>query len=153
MKNKKGRKNKYETHVKPYLKNIKEWASNATEKDIAKNLGVALSSFMDYKNKYPELQQAIKDGQCNLIMDLQSSLIRNAKGYDYEEKTITKTLEDGSIMKITQKHFPGNTGASIFLLKNLDRENWADNWHNKELKEKELELRKMLAEHQINNDW
>lgn len=154
MKNKAGRKNKYETHVKPYLANIREWASNATEKDIAKNLGVALSSFMAYKNKYPELQQAIVSGQQDLVMDLKSALIKRAKGYDYEEKTVTKSGVDDKepTIQIKQKLMPADVGAAIFLLKNLDRENWADNWHNKELKEKELALKKILAEHQI-NDW
>ena len=152
MKNKAGRKNKYDTHVKPHLAQIKEWASNATEKEIAKNLGIALSSFMDYKNKYPELQQAIKSGQQDLIMDLKSALVQSAKGCTLEEKTITKTLEDGSVMKITQKPVPINTGAAIFLLKNLDKDNWADNWHSVKQKEEELALKKMLAENQV-NDW
>lgn len=153
MKNKAGRKSKYDTHVKPYLSQIKEWAANATEKDIAKNLGIALSSFMDYKNRYPELQEALTYGQQNLIMDLKSALILSAKGYKYEEKTITKTLEDGTVMKISEKYSPVNTGAAAFLLKNLDKNNWSDNWQTIEFKKEELELKKKLAEHQINNDW
>ena len=154
MKNKAGRKNKYDTHVKPHLAQIKEWASNATEKEIEKHLGISLSSFMDYKNRYPELQQAINSGQQSLIMDLKSSLVQRAKGYDYEEKTITKSSDSDKepTIQIKHRHCPADVGAAIFLLKNLDKDNWADNWHNKELKEKELELKKMLAEHQI-NDW
>ena len=90
----------------------------------------------------------------NLIMDLKSSLVKRAKGYDYEEKTVTKSGENDKepTIQIKLRHCPADVGAAIFLLKNIDRENWADNWHNKELKEKELELKKMLAEHQI-NDW
>ena len=109
---------------------------------------------MAYKNKYPELQQAIVSGQQDLIMDLKSALIKRAKGYEYEEKTVTKSGVDDKepTIQIKQKLMPADVGAAIFLLKNLDRENWADNWHNKELKEKELELKRVLAEHQI-NDW
>ena len=154
MKSKAGRKNKYETHVKPYLSKIKEWASEATERDIAKNLGVAVSSFMDYKNKYPELQQALIEGQRNLIMDLKSALILSAKGLNVvEEKTITESANgDKPSIQLKTKQLPINVGAAVFLLKNLDKENWSDNPHNKELKEKELELKKMLAEYQM-NDW
>ena len=147
-----GRKNKYETHVKPYLNQIREWAANATEKDIAKNLGIALSTLNDYKNKHSELQQAIMAGQRDLVMDLKSALIQSTKPQEYEESTITKTLEDGSVMQVKKKYLPMNTGAAIFLLKNLDKENWADNWHNIDIKKEELELKKKLAEHQI-NDW
>ena len=60
MKSKAGRKSKYETHIKPNLDKIKKLASSHLEKDIAKQLGVSVSTFMEMKRKHPELQEALK---------------------------------------------------------------------------------------------
>ena len=44
---------KYDTHVGPRLEEIKAWAGDGmTEEEIAKNFGVAYSTFREYKNKY-----------------------------------------------------------------------------------------------------
>ena len=55
-KNKGGRKGKYETNVKPYFEEIKEWCRTMTEKQIAEKLGVGESTFAAYKNQHPELK-------------------------------------------------------------------------------------------------
>ena len=157
MKNKAGRKNKYDTHIKPYLSQIKEMAANATEKDIAKSLGVSLSTFMDCKNKHPELQEALRAGQQNLIMNLRSALIRKALGYEYEEKTISSNGFDKDGNELTsitihKRIAHPDVGACHLLLKNYDKENWSEDWHQRSIKDQEIKLRQLLVEHQI-NDW
>lgn len=76
-----GRKDRYETNVKPKLKEIKEWIQIMYEKDIAKRLGVSLSSFENYKKKYPDLKAAIEDGKETLIQDLKMSLKKKQKDF------------------------------------------------------------------------
>lgn len=53
-KNKGGRKSKYQSHVEPKLIEDEGWARDGLiDEQIAKNLGVAYSTFKTYINKFP----------------------------------------------------------------------------------------------------
>lgn len=56
--------NKYETNIKPYVKEIEDWTRRgASEKEIACNLNVAYSTFRRYVKKDQELQAALTRGK------------------------------------------------------------------------------------------
>lgn len=56
-----GRPGKYETNVKPRFDEITEWLSiGATEKEIAKNLGINIDTWIEYKKTYSELTDPLK---------------------------------------------------------------------------------------------
>lgn len=149
-----GRKNKYESHVKPYLKQIQEWYGDLDERQIAvEKLGIAVSTFENYKKKYPELQEALKKGKQTLIGDLKASLKKKAKGFYYEETKTCIREEGGKQVKVVEKYkkyAQPDTGAIHLLLKNLD-----EDWHNDDqstidLKRKQLELTERKVEQ---NEW
>ena len=97
---KRGRKSKYETHVKPFFPKILEMCQTMTEAQIAEHLGVGHSAFSEYKNKYPELVEILKKGRQNLVAELRSALIKKAKGYEYvETKTVTEHVKVPEDMK------------------------------------------------------
>lgn len=144
------RPNKYQTHVKPYLEDIKKWCQTMTEKQIARRLGVAYSSWCLYKNDYPELSETIKKGRQNLVTDLKSTLIEKAKGFQYTEKKVIK--QDGVVVReeiYTKSSLP-DVAAINLLLKNYDAENWSNDPAVLELRKKELELKEKQFE---NNEW
>ena len=145
-----GRPNKYETHVKPRLKEIEKFCTYMTEKQIAETLGVAYSSFCEYKNKYPELLESLKKGRESLVLELRSTLIRKAKGFNYSEKKIIK--ENGVVVREEeyQKASLPDVAALNLLLKNYDRENWSNDPQLLDIKRKELELKKEQAKA---NEW
>lgn len=146
-----GRKGKYDEFVKPHLEKIRKWCaeSGATEKEICSTLGIAVSTFNEYKKQHPELMEVLKKGRKELVLDIKCSLAKKARGYDYEEKkTYMKKDENGKDVKyteITTKHQPPSEAAANMLLKNYDK-TWLDNPAMHELKKQELELRKMMAE-------
>lgn len=144
-----GRKSKYDTDIKPYLQQIKEWKKNgATEQQIAKQLGVAMSTFCALKNKYPEFSEALRKSQTEFVADLKGELARLAFKHVLKTKKVYKKQENGvevSYTEITEKDVDGSITAINLLLKNNDKE-WADDPKNLELKRQELELKKMLAE-------
>ena len=149
-----GRKNRYESHVQPFLADISKWYLSLDEGEIAKKLGIAVSTFEKYKRQYPELRQALKDGKQELITELKTSLKKKAKGYYYEEtKTCIRQDANGREIKVVEKYKKyahPDTGAIHLLLKNLD-----DDWRNDdkatiEIKQGQLELAKEKAE---NSDW
>ena len=149
--NKRGRKCKYETNVKPYLKNIKKWIEQgATEKQIAEQLGVAYSSFNEYKLKFSELSEVLKTKNMAVLVDeLRSALVKKALGFEYKEKKeyIKEDPNTGDKTKYieitTRQSLPDTT--AIFGALNIYDETYVKDKASHELKKQELELRKELA--------
>lgn len=55
---------KYETHIKPYVREIEEWARHgASEREIAGKLNVAYSTFRRYVKDDQELKAALNRGR------------------------------------------------------------------------------------------
>lgn len=150
-KNNRGRKSKYGEYVQPRLGEIKKWVRNgATEKQICENLGVAVSSFNEYKNKYPELMEVLKSGRTSLVEELRGALVKSALGFEYtESKTYKKRDEEGneiSYTEIAKKYSTPNVAAINLALKNYDKDQWANDPQMMELRRMELEFKKEMAE-------
>lgn len=145
-----GRKNKYDSHIKPYLKKISEMAKNKTESDIAKELGITIQTLCGYKKEHPELVDALRKGQQSLVSELRSALIKKALGYTYQESDTEITIDaEGNERKkkiIHERYSPEDTGAIHLLLKNYDRDNWSNDWKSLEIKQAQLEIDKRLAD-------
>lgn len=146
----KGRPNKYFSNIQPYLEEISKMALNMTERQIAEELGVGYTAFNDYKRKYPELTEALKKGRKALVIELRGTLIKKAKGFQYSEKKILK--DNGEVVReeIYEKTSLPDVAAINLLLKNYDKENWANDPQELELKKKELKLKE---KHLEQNDW
>jgi hypothetical protein len=100
-----GRKDKYASHVEPKLNIVAAWARNGLIiEEIAKNLGVAKSTFCTYINKYPELSDALKQNK-----DEADQAVENA---------------------LYKKAVEGDNTAMIFWLKNRQPKKWRDRQEN-----------------------
>jgi len=148
-KNKGGRKSKYHTHVEPRLKEIEAWARDGlTEEQIAKNLGVAYSTFRKYKDEYPAFSSALKKGKEVVDIEVENALLKRALGYEYEEvKTFIEEVDGKRKKKIekTIKHVPADVSAAIFWLRNRKGFVWS-NRDAIEAKRIEAEIDKLKAE-------
>lgn len=147
-----GRPSKYETHIKPHLEHIKKWAEQgATERQIAKQLGVAYSSFCLYKNKYSELSDLLKQKDMKpLVEEVKGKLVQLAMGFEYKEKKeyIKEDPETGNKVKyleITTKQALPDRNAIYGVLNLYDPEYKKDKAYY-ELKKQDLELRRAIAE-------
>lgn len=146
------RPSKYETYVKPHLDEIKAaYARGVDEKEIAASLGVSVSAWCDYKNKYSELAEVLKRDEnetAAILQRLDNALLRCAEGYEYQEKKqYIKQDEDGekvTYTEITTKHQPPNPTA-IFGAYNRYDPNYVKDRAYFNLKQQELELRKAVA--------
>ena len=141
-----GRKNKYYTHIKPYLKDIPDMLQTMTEEQVSKKLGVAYSSWNKYKTEFKELTEVIKKGNCELVSELKSVLKKRAKGFQYEERKVIK--EGGVIVReeIYVKSALPDVASINLLLKNYDKENWSNDPQVIELRKRELELKEKQVE-------
>jgi hypothetical protein len=117
-----GRPSKYFSNVEPKLLLIEAWARDGlTDEQIAANLEVAYSTFRTYKDDYPALSAALKNGKEVIDIMVENALLKAALGYQYEE---TKETEDG-FERSTKTAHP-NTTALIFWLKNRKPKEWRD---------------------------
>lgn len=147
----KGRKGKYQTYVKPRFDDIEKWLNNgASEQQVAVALGVSYSAFNKYKREHAELRELCDKPRVPVILELRSALVKRALGFSYEEKKqyITEDEEGGKKKhtEITTKQALPDVAAINLALKNLDRDNWANDPQALDLKRQELELRRESAE-------
>lgn len=144
-------KAKYEVWLeKDNLTRIEAWASDGlTNEQIAKNIGVSRSTLNNWMTKHLDILGALKKGREPVIRNLENSLIKKAKGFEYEETTteIIK-MDDGSTRQKVIKHkrySPPDSSAAMFLLKNYRPDKYRN--YNELTKQKiEAEIKKLEAE-------
>ena len=145
-----GRKNKFETHVKPRFEEIRQWYQDMNETEIAKHLGISARAWENYKKNYPELAELLKESKAQLKQELKETLKKKAKGFTYNEVKTTKKIANGKVVSVTQETYERyaqpDLGSIHLLLKNLD-----ENWHNDDMttikqKNKALELTERRVE-------
>ena len=131
---------KYETHVEPHLKKIEEMASKGgTQKEIAKALGVAYSSFRNYVKQYAALQGALTANLEQTNLEAVGAFYRKVTGYRYTETT--KELVDGKMVvtKKVEKVVPPDVSAGQFWLTNM----LPDKFKNRQEIKTDVEVKKL----------
>ncbi len=77
------RKTKYDTHIKPYLLDIKQMKrSGLSNESICKRLGVSLSTFKKYLREHDELYNIVTFAKQELDMIIEDKLFENAMNGD-----------------------------------------------------------------------
>lgn len=149
-----GRNSKYKSHIEPKFDEIERMLNDgASEKQVAESLGISYGTWNNYKSQYPEFKELCDKPRTRLIEDLRSALVKRALGFSYEEKKqyITEG-EDGKKKKhteiTTRQALPDVT--AIFGALNIYDPDYVKDKKQHELKQQELELRKMIAE---SKDW
>lgn len=131
---KRGRKSQYPEKVEQRLDLVKKLRRDGlTEELIANRLGVSYRSFMEYKNKYPQLSQALKESSEDLLAELENTLFKEALG-NRNRPDIIEELEELDyrtgkmrVIKRTTKYSnKSNITSLIFALKNLNSTDWKD---------------------------
>lgn len=106
--------------------------NHATDKDIAKSLGISVDSLARYQRDFADFADAIKRGGAISDDVAEESLFKRVKGYEYEEvETILeldpKTGESKPIkVRKIKKHVPPDTTADIIWLKHRRKKQWGD---------------------------
>lgn len=130
------------------LLKIEGWARDGLiNEQIAQNIGITATTLYEWKNKFPEISEALKRGKDVIDRQVENSLLKRALGYEYTETTreAVKDPESGNIemrvtKKVTKTVIPDTT-AQIFWLKNRK----PDKWRDKPVHEDTSELDKLDA--------
>lgn len=131
------------------LKTLESYARDGlTDKQIAKNVGVAEATFNRWKKKHESIRSVLKKGKRPVDFEVENKLLQRAMGYDYEEtETFIEEYNGKKKTKIRKikKHAPPDTAAMIFWLKNRKPDQWRQ--LSPEVKAKiEAETHKLEAE-------
>ena len=113
------------------LLRLEGWARDGlTDEQICHNIGIHVSTLCDWKNRFPQLSEALKKGKAPVDHEVENALLKRALGYTYEEVTEEiETLKDGTTKKHirkVKKHVPGDVLAMFFWLKNRRPDKWRD---------------------------
>lgn len=97
-----------------------------TDEQMAIALDIAVSTLYEWKNKYPEFSEALKKGKESADRRVEHSLFERATGYEHPE--IKYFAHEGIVTdeRIVTKHYPPDTTAAIFWLKNRKPDEWRD---------------------------
>ena len=92
---------------------------------MAEFLIICTATLYNWKNTYPDFLEAINSGKQNADAMVAKSLFHRALGYSHKEDDI-RTCDNQVVITETTKHYPPDTTACIFWLKNRRRDQWRD---------------------------
>ena len=153
------RSNSKEDLINNNLDNIQKWiADNKTEKEIAKNLGMAYSTFRKHKKEMSALKDAIKEGLEEKQLEVEKALFKKCIGFKYTEEVVQKVkkerIEDNTVLvdevlevKEVKKYSPPDLNAQKYYLNNRDKTHWSED-PNRVANDKKLTK---LKEKELNN--
>ncbi len=103
----------------------------AIDKDLADAFDVSTQTINSWKHEFPEFLESIKNGKENADAFVAESLFKRATGYSHEDVDIRAVAlgnnQGSEIVKTTIiKHYPPDTVAAIFWLKNRRPKNWRE---------------------------
>lgn len=103
-----------------------------TDEQIAINCGIGVRTLYEWKAKYPQVSQALKEGKEIVDVRVENALLRRALGYRYDEVTqeVQINPETGqsalAVKKVVTKEVQPETAAAFIWLKNRRPEQWRD---------------------------
>lgn len=122
-KNKGGRPTKYKAE---YCEQAEKLCRlGATDRDIADFFGVSEATLNNWKLRYPEFLESLKRGKDEVDALVERSLFQRATGYSHPSEKVFQ-FQGQVIRAKTVEHYPPDTTAMIFWLKNRQPEKWRD---------------------------
>lgn len=124
-KNKGGRPSKYQASFAEQA--LKLCRLGATDKELADFFGVNELTINRWKVDRPEFCKSLKEGKGLADAEVADKLFKRATGYQHEAVKIVADAKTGAehIVPYTE-HYPPDTTAAIFWLKNRRPDLWRD---------------------------
>ncbi len=125
---------------------LEGWARDGlTDEQIASNIGIRAGTLYAWKNRFPNISEALKRGKEVVDYEVENALLKRAQGYEYEEIRIETDGENKKITK-TRKHIPPDVTAIAIWLNNRKPDKYRRNYHKERLDESKFE-------HEKKKDW
>lgn len=96
-----------------------------TDEQMADFFGVTARTWDNWKKKHPDFFRSLKDWKAEADHKVERSLYERATGYSHPDTHISNYQGEVTETPIT-KHYPPDTTAAIFWLKNRQPKQWRD---------------------------
>ena len=125
------RSDSFESIIESNLDQIEQWMEdNYTDKEIAKELNVAYSTYRKYKTISVALKGKIATVKDNKNQEVEKAVYNNAIGYFYHEEIVTKIktgeFEEGVKISSVKKYKGPDLAAEKYWLNNKNKVKWRD---------------------------
>lgn len=120
----------------PKLDMVEKWARDGLgTKQMAKNLGIAESTFWEYSTKHPEFSSRLAKGREVVDTEVENAFLKRITGYDTDEVRREYAYEPdeyGNLVRVLKKeivqtkHIPGDPRAAEFWMKNRMPDKYKD---------------------------
>lgn len=97
----------------------------ATDAEVADFFHIDVRTLYRWKNESPKFCQALKSGKAAADERVERSLFARALGYEHPEIDI-RVVDKEIVQTPIVKHYPPDTTAAIFWLKNRKPADWRD---------------------------
>lgn len=97
----------------------------ATDEQLAAAFDTTIQTIQTWRQKHPEFLASLKCGKVIADAQIANSLFHRAKGYSHPDSNISIYKGEVIVTPIT-KHYPPDTTACIFWLKNRQSALWRD---------------------------
>jgi hypothetical protein len=97
----------------------------ATDRELADFFGVAESTINNWKVEHPDFLESLKRGKDEADGRVEQSLYRRALGYSHDAVHVSNWQGEVTLTPIVE-HYPPDTTACIFWLKNRKPAEWRD---------------------------
>ena len=99
-----------------------------TFEDIANRIGITTRALTQWRNKYPEIDKALKKGREIIDYKVENALLKSALGYKTKEVKVTTTMRHGKVVEqikeVTDKEQAPNVSAIQCWLYNRLPDKW-----------------------------
>lgn len=111
------------------LQKIKSWKGQGlSNAEVADYIGIRRQTLYSWMNKYPQIKQAIQEGQQRTVEYIENALMKKISGYKLQEtkryKTTDKDGNEVTRVEVIEKEVGPDTTAIIYALKVKDPERW-----------------------------
>lgn len=100
-------------------------ALGATDAEMASFFEVDVATINRWKVAQPDFRESLKDAKAIADERVERSLYQRAMGYEHDEVDI-RVVGGEVVMTPIRKHYPPDTTAAIFWLKNRKTKDWRD---------------------------
>ena len=100
-------------------------AFGSTDEELARFFDVSVATISNWNNAHPEFLEALNDTKRSADAKVIQKLYHRATGYSHEAVKIFMT-NDGPVKVPYIEHYPPDTTACIFWLKNRQPEAWRE---------------------------
>jgi hypothetical protein len=97
-----------------------------TEEQIAEIIGVSRMTLHNWKGRHPELLYAMRESKQMADELVEAALFSRAQGYSHPEQKVFCTKDGDIITHNTLKHYPPDSTAAMFWLRNRQPKKWRE---------------------------